>query len=166
HLHVPPRRTVGGLQLDLDRRLGRHGDLGARLRRQRVADARHAARRPGRERSVAGGHPRVVHVVPTASAELRHRPVRDERAAVARPAPASRGGGAVTGFAPGPWLRACALFAAAGAVLAVVTGEAHLGAAHRIVAALVAPPLAALLAAAWLSHRRLVPAVLGSAALF
>jgi len=72
----------------------------------------------------------------------------------------------VTGFAPGPWLRACAILAAAGAVLAVVTGEAHLGAAHRVVAALAAPPLAAMLAAAWLSHRRLVPAVLGSAALF
>jgi len=72
----------------------------------------------------------------------------------------------VTGVAPGPWLRVCALLAAAGGVLAVVTGEAHLGAAHRAVAALAAPPLAAMLAAAWLLHRRLVPAVLGSAALF
>jgi len=72
----------------------------------------------------------------------------------------------VTGVAPGPWLRACALLAAAGAVLAVVTGEAHLGAAHRTIAALAAPPLAALVVAAWLAHRRLVPAVLASAALF
>jgi len=72
----------------------------------------------------------------------------------------------VTGFAPGPWLRACALLAAAGAVLAVVSGEAHLGAAHRTIAALAAPPLAALLATAWISHRRLVPAILGSSALF
>jgi protoheme IX farnesyltransferase len=35
-----------------------------------------------------------------------------------------------------------------------------------LLAALVAPPLAALLAAAWLVHRKLVPAVLGAAALF
>jgi protoheme IX farnesyltransferase len=72
----------------------------------------------------------------------------------------------MTGVAPGPWLRACALLAAVGAVLAVVTGEAHLGAAHRTIAALAAPPLAALVVAAWLAHRRLVPAVLASAALF
>jgi protoheme IX farnesyltransferase len=72
----------------------------------------------------------------------------------------------VTGVAPGPWLRTCALVAAGGAVLAVVSGEAHLGAAHRIIAALVAPPLAALLVCAWLAHRRLVPAVLTSSALF
>ncbi len=71
----------------------------------------------------------------------------------------------MTGFAPGPWLRACALVAAGGAVLAVVSGEAHLGAAHRVIAALVAPPLAALLVSAWLAHRRLVPAVLASSAL-
>ncbi len=72
----------------------------------------------------------------------------------------------MTGFAPGPWLRACALLAAAGAVLAVVSGEAHLGSAHRTIAALAAPPLAALLATAWISHRRLVPAILGASALF
>jgi heme o synthase len=72
----------------------------------------------------------------------------------------------VTGVAPGPWLRACALVAAGGAVLAVVSGEAHLGSAHRVIAALVAPPLAALLVSAWLAHRRLVPAVLASSALF
>ncbi|MBV8066157.1 MAG: protoheme IX farnesyltransferase [Actinobacteria bacterium] len=71
-----------------------------------------------------------------------------------------------TTIAPGPWLRTCALLAAAGAILAVVSGAAHLGTAHRVVAALVAPPLAALLAAAWLAHRRLVPAVLVAAALF
>jgi len=72
----------------------------------------------------------------------------------------------VTGVAPGPWLRACAVLAAGGAVLAVLSGEAHLGAAHRTIAALVAPPLAALLVSAWMAHRRLVPAVLGSSALF
>jgi protoheme IX farnesyltransferase len=72
----------------------------------------------------------------------------------------------VTLVAPGPWLRACALLAAAGTLLAVVSGAAHLGATHRLLAALVAPPLAALLVSAWLSHRELVPSVLASAALF
>ncbi len=71
-----------------------------------------------------------------------------------------------TRIAPGPWLRLTALAAAAGTLLAVVSGAAHLGSAHRLLAALVAPPLAALLVAAWLSHRRLVPGVLASAALF
>jgi len=72
----------------------------------------------------------------------------------------------VNGVAPGPWLRLCALVAASGAILAVVSGAEHLDAAHRIVAALVAPPLAALLIAAWTAHRSLVPAVLGASALF
>ena len=71
-----------------------------------------------------------------------------------------------TRIAPGPWLRLTALAAAAGTLLATVSGAAHLGTAHRLLAALVAPPLAALLVAAWLSHRRLVPGVLASAALF
>ena len=72
----------------------------------------------------------------------------------------------MTGVAPGPWLRLCALAASAGTLLAVVSGAAHLGATHRLLAALVAPPLAALLVAAWLAHRELVPAVLGASALF
>jgi protoheme IX farnesyltransferase len=72
----------------------------------------------------------------------------------------------VTRVAPGPWLRACALVAAAGTVVAVVSGAAHLGATHRLLAALVAPPLAALLVAAWLAHRELVPPVLAASALF
>jgi len=72
----------------------------------------------------------------------------------------------VTTVSPGPWLRVCALVAAAGAVVAVVSGAEHLGAAHRLLAALVAPPLAALLVSAWIAHRRLVPAVLAASALF
>jgi len=71
-----------------------------------------------------------------------------------------------TRVAPGPWLLLTALTAAAGTLLAVVTGAADLGTAHRLLAALVAPPLAALLVAAWLSHRELVPGVLAAAALF
>ncbi|HEY3541001.1 MAG TPA: heme o synthase [Gaiellaceae bacterium] len=70
------------------------------------------------------------------------------------------------GLAAGPWLRLTALVAASGTVVAVVSGAAHLGTAHRVLAALVAPPLAALLVAAWLAHRSLVPAVLGASALF
>jgi heme o synthase len=72
----------------------------------------------------------------------------------------------MTSIAPGPWLRICALVAAAGTLLAVVSGAAHLGTTHRLLAALVAPPLAALLVSAWLAHRELVPAVLASSALF
>jgi heme o synthase len=71
----------------------------------------------------------------------------------------------MTNIAPGPWLRICALLASAGTLLAVVSGAAHLGATHRLLAALVAPPLAALLVSAWLAHRELVPAVLASSAL-
>ena len=46
--------------------------------------------RPRRERPVARGHARVVHDLAAAAAQLRPRPVRDERAAAARPAPAAR----------------------------------------------------------------------------
>jgi heme o synthase len=72
----------------------------------------------------------------------------------------------MSGVAPGPWLRLTALTAAGGTLLAVISGAAGLGTAHRLLAALVAPPLAALLVAAWLAHRELVPAVLASSALF
>jgi heme o synthase len=72
----------------------------------------------------------------------------------------------VTHVSAGPWLRLTALLAAAGTLLAVVSGAAELGTTHRLLAALVAPPLAALLVAAWLVHRELVPAALASAALF
>jgi heme o synthase len=72
----------------------------------------------------------------------------------------------VTRIGPGPWLRTCALVASAGTLLAVVSGAADLGTTHRLLAALVAPPLAALLVSAWLAHRELVPAVLVASALF
>jgi heme o synthase len=73
---------------------------------------------------------------------------------------------ALTGFAPGPWLRLTALLAAGGTLLAVVSGATGLDTTHRVLAALVAPPLAALVVSAWLAHRSLVPAVLGASALF
>jgi protoheme IX farnesyltransferase len=72
----------------------------------------------------------------------------------------------VTGVAPGPWLRLTAVAAAAGTLLAVVSGAAGLGTAHTLLAALVAPPLAALVVTAWTAHRSLVPAALAACALF
>jgi protoheme IX farnesyltransferase len=46
--------------------------------------------------------------------------------------------------------------AAGACVLAVVSGALALGTAHRVLAALALPPLAALVAAAWVSYRRLL----------
>ena len=71
-----------------------------------------------------------------------------------------------TELSPGPWLRLSALVAAGGTLLAVISGAEGLGTAHRLLAALVVPPLAALVVSAWYAHRRLVPAVLAAAALF
>ncbi len=67
---------------------------------------------------------------------------------------------------PGPWLRLAALFAAAATLLAVISGAASLGAAHRVLAALALPPLVALVAAAWLVHRQLLVPALGALVLF
>jgi heme o synthase len=57
---------------------------------------------------------------------------------------------------PGPWLRLIALGASAAAALAVVSGALLLHTAHRALAAVAVPPLAALVAAAWVAHRRLL----------
>jgi len=66
----------------------------------------------------------------------------------------------VSELRPGPWLRLIALTAAAACCAAVVSGALELGAAHRGLAALALPPLAALVAAAWVEYRRLlVPSV-------
>jgi len=69
-------------------------------------------------------------------------------------------------LAPGPWLRLTALGAAAATLLAVVSGAASLGTAHRLLAALALPPLAALVVAAWTAHRRLLLPSLAATALF
>ena len=61
-----------------------------------------------------------------------------------------------TPAAPGAWLRACAVAVAAAATLAVASGAAGAGAAHRVLAALAGPPLAALVVAAIVAHRRLL----------
>ena len=70
-----------------------------------------------------------------------------------------------TDAAPGAFLRACALAVAAAAALAVATGAVGSDGAHRVLAALAGPPLAALLAAAALSHRRLLVPALATGAL-
>jgi protoheme IX farnesyltransferase len=57
---------------------------------------------------------------------------------------------------PSFWLRLTALLGAAGTLVAVVSGATGLGTAHRVLAALALPPLAAVVAAAWVSHRRLL----------
>ena len=58
--------------------------------------------------------------------------------------------------APGPLASADRARGRAGALLAVVSGALGLGTAHRVLAALALPPLAALVASAWVSHRRLL----------
>jgi protoheme IX farnesyltransferase len=72
----------------------------------------------------------------------------------------------LSGRAPGPWLRLTALAASSAALLAVVSGAAHLGTTHRVLAALAGPPLAALLVAAWISHRHLLGPVLATGVAF
>jgi len=67
---------------------------------------------------------------------------------------------------PGPWLRLTSLFAAGAVLLAVVSGAASLGAAHRVLAALALPPLVALVVAARLAHRRLLAPALAALVLF
>jgi len=57
---------------------------------------------------------------------------------------------------PGPWLRLTALTAAAACAAAVISGALSLDAAHRVLAAVALPPLAALVAAGWVAHRRLL----------
>jgi heme o synthase len=69
-----------------------------------------------------------------------------------------------TELAPGPWLRATALAVVLAAAAAVVTGATGAGLAHRLVAALVAPPLAALVIGGVLAHRRLLAPALAAGA--
>jgi protoheme IX farnesyltransferase len=67
---------------------------------------------------------------------------------------------------PGPWLRLVALGASAALLLAVVSGAAGLDTAHRLLAALGLPALLALVVAAWLAYRRLLPLALATLGLF
>jgi protoheme IX farnesyltransferase len=56
----------------------------------------------------------------------------------------------------GVWMRLTALCAVSGTGLAVVSGAAGWGTAHRVLAAIALPPIAALVAAAWVDRRRLL----------
>ncbi len=66
----------------------------------------------------------------------------------------------------GPWLRLCALGAAAATLLAVSSGTIGPATAHEVLAALALPPLLALLVAARVVHRRLTAPTLVSLVLF
>jgi hypothetical protein len=66
----------------------------------------------------------------------------------------------VNASVPGPWLRLTSVGASAATLLAVISGASGLDAAHRLLAALAVPPLVALVVAAWLAHRQLLPTAL------
>jgi protoheme IX farnesyltransferase len=68
--------------------------------------------------------------------------------------------------APGPWLRLVALGAAGATLLAVVSGAAGLGTAHRLLAALALPPIVALVAAGWVAYRQLLTPAITALVLF
>jgi heme o synthase len=65
---------------------------------------------------------------------------------------------------PGPWLRLCGIAASAGAALVVASGE--LGLAHRMLALVTLPPLVALVVAALVEYRRLLPVTGAALVLF
>ena len=64
------------------------------------------------------------------------------------------------------WGRTLAVAAVAGTGLAVVSGAAGWGTAHRVLAAVAVPPLAALVATAWVSARRLLAPSVAALVLF
>jgi protoheme IX farnesyltransferase len=66
----------------------------------------------------------------------------------------------------GLWARLLALGAVVGTGLAVVSGAAGWDTAHRLLAGLALPPLAALVVLTWVAARRLFPLALTSLALF
>src|SRR5262249_48164477 len=95
--------------------------------------------------------------------ELRQGPVRDVGQAAARPAAPTRGDARVL---MGTWARLTAVAAVLGTGLAVASGAAGGDTAHRLLAGLALPPLAALAATAWVSARRLLPSALAAIVLF
>ena len=66
----------------------------------------------------------------------------------------------------GMWTRLTALCAVGGAGLAVVSGAAGWDTAHRVLAAIALPPIAALVATAWVSVRRLLAPSVAALVLF
>jgi heme o synthase len=67
---------------------------------------------------------------------------------------------------PGAWLRLGAFAGAAATLVAVVSGTFGPSATHSLLSALALPPLLAIVLAAWLSYRRLLPASVVALALF
>ena len=67
---------------------------------------------------------------------------------------------------PGAWLRLTALAAALATGAAVISGVLRLGTGHEALAALALPPLVALVVAARVAHRRLLPAAATALSLF
>ncbi|MEJ7567183.1 MAG: heme o synthase [Gaiellaceae bacterium] len=65
---------------------------------------------------------------------------------------------------PGFWLQLAALLGIAGTVLAVVSGTLGLG--HEYVSAIAAPPLVAVVVAAWIAHRQLLGPAFAALILF
>jgi heme o synthase len=66
----------------------------------------------------------------------------------------------------GIWARATALLAVAGTGLAVLSGAAGWDTAHRVLAAIALPPIAALVATAWVTSRRLLAPAVAALVLF
>src|SRR5262249_20457452 len=94
---------------------------------------------------------------------LRTAAVRDGRAAPGAPARAPRG---APRLLVGAWARLTAFGAVAGTALAVVSGAAGWATAHRVLAAVALPPLAALATVAWVSARQLLPVAFTAIVLF
>jgi heme o synthase len=66
----------------------------------------------------------------------------------------------------GPWGRLLAVCATAATALAVVSGAAGWGTAHRLLSGLALPPLVGLVVVAWVSARRLLPTTVVALGLF
>jgi protoheme IX farnesyltransferase len=66
----------------------------------------------------------------------------------------------------GPWTKLLAVLAVGGTGLAVISGAAGWDTAHRLLAGLALPPIAGLVALAWISARRLLPAAIAALVLF
>jgi heme o synthase len=70
------------------------------------------------------------------------------------------------GLRPGPWLRLTALGAAAATGLVVASGSLELGLGHRALVLVALAPLVALVVAAWVAHRALLPWAAAALGLF